>query len=187
MDKVLAALAAGDVTALLDFHRGLYGSARMEDDGESPAEEEAPAEEAEEAPAEEEKFDRSYVQKLRDENAAWRKKLREAEQEKAKGASAEERAAAAEQRAAELEAKILRSDIAIEFGLSKDDAELLVGSDEEQMRKLAKRLGSRSADQDGDAPGRSKRPVGVRASANGNREKASGSSREALGRSLFGV
>lgn len=58
------------------------------------------------------------------------------EQEKA-----EARVKAAEERAAELEARNNIAEVAIEYGLSKDDAQLLKGvSDIETMRQIAERL-----------------------------------------------
>lgn len=58
------------------------------------------------------------------------------EQEKA-----EAKVKAAEQRAAELEARNNIAEVALEYGLSKDDAQLLEGiSDIESMRQIAKRL-----------------------------------------------
>jgi len=54
---------------------------------------------------------------------------------------AEARVKAAEERAAELEARNNIAEVAIEYGLSKDDAQLLKGvSDIETMRQIAERL-----------------------------------------------
>ena len=67
-----------------------------------------------------------------------------AELEQAQMSEAERAAAkvkAAEDRAAELEARNNIAEVAIEYGLSKDDAQLLKGvSDIETMRQIAERL-----------------------------------------------
>lgn len=56
-----------------------------------------------------------------------------------------ERLAEVEKRAAEAEARTMRRDVALEFGLSKDDAALLDAvNGEEAMRSLAQRLSSAS-------------------------------------------
>lgn len=59
---------------------------------------------------------------------------------------AEARVKAAEKRASELEAANARKDVAIDYGLSKDDAALLEGmTDPEAMRRLAERLAQQAA------------------------------------------
>ncbi|MGC8141109.1 hypothetical protein ACP3W2_27165, partial [Salmonella enterica] len=77
--------------------------------------------------------------------AEYRTKLRKTEKDaedlKMKDASTEEKLAAAQKRAEEAEARAVRREVALDHGLSKDDASFLDGLlDEDQMRKLAKRL-----------------------------------------------
>lgn len=65
----------------------------------------------------------------------------------------EERIAEMEQRAAQAEAVALRSDIAAEFGISKEDRDLfLTASDEDMLRAQAKRLADRDAERKKKAP-----------------------------------
>lgn len=96
----------------------------------------------------------------------------------------------------ELGHALARRDAALDFNLTKEDVSFLdFLVDEEQIQALAKRLaqgnkkGSRSADPGSDDEDTgSTRRVGVKGSTNGNRSgTASGGSREALGRALFGV
>lgn len=59
----------------------------------------------------------------------------------------EERIAEAEKRAENAESRTLRSDVAIEFGISKEDRDLfLTASDEDTLRAQAKRLADRDAE-----------------------------------------
>lgn len=145
----------------------------------------------------EETFSREYVEKLRKENARYRREAKAereaAEKLKQQDATVEERLEAAEKRAEEAEARVLRKDIAIEHNLDKGDAELLdMVSDEDAMRTLAKRLapkktrGGRSADDGGSDGSGSTR--GIRGtSTNGRRSgNGAGGDRDALGRALFG-
>lgn len=65
----------------------------------------------------------------------------------------EERIAEMEQRAQQAEATTLRSDIAIEFGISKEDRDLfLTATDEDTLRAQAKRLADRDADRKNNPP-----------------------------------
>lgn len=65
----------------------------------------------------------------------------------------EERIAEMEQRAQKAEATTLRSDIAIEFGISKEDRDLfLTATDEDTLRAQAKRLADRDADRKKNPP-----------------------------------
>ena len=65
----------------------------------------------------------------------------------------EERIAEMEQRAQQAEATTLRSDIAIEFGISKEDRDLfLTATDEDRLRAQAKRLADRDADRKKNPP-----------------------------------
>ena len=65
----------------------------------------------------------------------------------------EERIAEMEQRTAQAVATALRSDIAAEFGISKDDRDLfLTASDEDTLRAQAKRLADRDADRKKNPP-----------------------------------
>lgn len=65
----------------------------------------------------------------------------------------EERIAEMEQRAQKAEATTLRSDIAIEFGISKEDRDLfLTAVDEDTLRAQAKRLADRDADRKNNPP-----------------------------------
>lgn len=213
---IVAALEAGDVEGLLELHRGIYGSTRMEDGGDGGADaddsgdtDSNDTDETDEDTDDEEDeekaqtFTREYVEKLRRENAKYRSKAKEADQAaqelaqaKLKDASTDEKLADAEKRLAEAEARVTRRDAALDFNLTKEDVSFLdFLVDEEQIQALAKRLaqgnkkGSRSADSGSDDEDTgSTRRVGVKGSTNGNRSgTASGGSREALGRALFGV
>ncbi len=65
----------------------------------------------------------------------------------------EERLAEMEQQTSSALATALRSDIAAEFGIPKDDRDLfLTGSDEDTLRAQAKRLADRDADRKKKAP-----------------------------------
>lgn len=65
----------------------------------------------------------------------------------------EERIAEMEQRTAEAVATALRSDIAAEFGISKEDRDLfLTASDEDTLRAQAKRLADRDAERKKNPP-----------------------------------
>ena len=65
----------------------------------------------------------------------------------------EERIAEAEKRAENAEARTLRSDVAIEFGISKEDRDLfLTANDEDTLRAQAKRLADRDADRKKNPP-----------------------------------
>lgn len=65
----------------------------------------------------------------------------------------EERIAEMEQRTAQAVATALRSDIAAEFGISKEDRDLfLTASDEDTLRAQAKRLADRDADRKKNPP-----------------------------------
>ena len=65
----------------------------------------------------------------------------------------EERIAEAEKRAENAEARTLRSDVAIEFGISKEDRDLfLTASDEDTLRAQAKRLADRDAERKKNPP-----------------------------------
>ena len=66
---------------------------------------------------------------------------------------ATEAATAAEQRAAEAEARALRREVALEVGLSKDDAAYLDAlTDEDAMRSLAQRLAVAAAQKEPEVP-----------------------------------
>lgn len=130
----------------------------------APAQDNADAQQSEatEAPDWSDLFPDEDPQKVRealDNSRKWEKRAKEnkaaadraAELERAH-MSAEEQAEArvkeAEKRAADLEAANDRKDVAIEFGLSRDDAELLDHlTDPEAMRSLAVRL-ARKAQED---------------------------------------
>ena len=65
----------------------------------------------------------------------------------------EERIAEMEQRAAQAEATALRSDIAAEYGIPKEDRDLfLTASDEDTLRAQAKRLADRDAERKKNPP-----------------------------------
>lgn len=66
---------------------------------------------------------------------------------KAEKAAEADRATAAERRAAEAEARATRREVALEHGLTKDDAAVLDSiTDEDAMRAVAARLSTRQAD-----------------------------------------
>jgi len=83
-------------------------------------------------------------------NAEAAKRLAEIEEaQKSEAEKVAERLAKAERAAAEAEARALRREIALEHGLSKEDAALLDAvSDEDAMRRLAERLASQAAERD---------------------------------------
>lgn len=69
------------------------------------------------------------------------------ESQKSEAEKAAERLTAAEQRAAQAEARALRRDVALDFKLSKEDADLLDSiTDEDAMRALAGRLAKGAAE-----------------------------------------
>lgn len=79
--------------------------------------------------------------------------------------SLEDRIAEMEQRAQKAEATTLRSDIAIEFGISKEDRDLfLTATDEDTLRAQAKRLADRDADRKKNPPPVSKEGASTNAS-----------------------
>lgn len=82
------------------------------------------------------------------ENQAKSARLAEFEQaQMTEAEKAEARVKAAERRATELEAANVRKDVALEHGLSKDDAALLEGiTDPEAMKRLAGRLAQQAAE-----------------------------------------
>lgn len=82
------------------------------------------------------------------ENADAAKRLVEIEDaQKSEAQKAADRMAEAEKRAAEAEAKVLRREVALEFKLDKDDAELLDAlTDEDAMKRFAERLANASED-----------------------------------------
>ena len=85
----------------------------------------------------------------------------------------EERIAEMEQRAQQAEAKTLRSDIAIEFGISKEDRDLfLTATDEDTLRAQAKRLADRDADRKKNPPPVSKEGTVTDPTDNQDREFA---------------
>lgn len=85
----------------------------------------------------------------------------------------EERIAEMEQRAQQAEAKTLRSDIAIEFGISKEDRDLfLTATDEDTLRAQAKRLADRDADRKKNPPPVSKEGTVTGPTDNQDREFA---------------
>lgn len=136
---------------------------------------------------EDESFSRDYVEKLRAETKKWRLAATEGKQAakeldslKMKDATVEERVQLAEKRAVEAEALAARREIALDQGLSKEDAVFLDGiTDEGKMLALAARLAKSSTVA---APSKE-----ARISTNGNRKAGSDTtSREQLGKSLFG-
>ena len=85
----------------------------------------------------------------------------------------EERIAEMEQRTAQAVAKALRSDIAAEFGISKEDRDLfLTASDEDTLRAQAKRLADRDAERKKNPPRVPKEGTVTDPSDNGEREFA---------------
>ena len=82
------------------------------------------------------------------ENADAAKRLAEFEEsQKSEAQKAADRTAQAEKRAAEAEARAVRREIALDYKLTKDDAELLdTMTDEDAMRRLAERLAAASED-----------------------------------------
>lgn len=145
-------------------------------------------------------YDKEYVDKLTKEAKTWREKFQsekaaraDAEQTSKQASTLEDRLAKAEQRAAEADARALRRDIAMDHGLSKEDAVTLEGiSDGETLNAIAARFAFYRTElakavktaEENAGPAR----VGVKASSNGNRNSGgSSSSEEALGRMLFGA
>jgi hypothetical protein len=98
--------------------------------------------------ATDEKFDREYVQKLRQENAAARKRAQEAEtrakefedRDKSELEKAAEAAKTATVRAEEAEARLLRFEAAAAAGLDSKHAHRLQGSTKEELEADAKEL-----------------------------------------------
>ena len=85
----------------------------------------------------------------------------------------EERIAEMEQRTAQAVATALRSDIAAEFGISKEDRDLfLTASDEDTLRAQAKRLADRDAERKKNPPRVPKEGTVTDPSDNGEREFA---------------
>ena len=85
----------------------------------------------------------------------------------------EERIAEMEQRTAQAVATALRSDIAAEFGISKEDRDLfLTATDEDTLRAQAKRLADRDADRKKNLPPVSKEGTVTGPTDNQDREFA---------------
>ena len=85
----------------------------------------------------------------------------------------EERIAEMEQRTAQAVATALRSDIAAEFGISKEDRDLfLTASDEDTLRAQAKRLADRDAERKKKSPHVPKEGNVTNPNDNGEREFA---------------
>ena len=85
----------------------------------------------------------------------------------------EERIAEMEQRTAQAVATALRSDIAAEFGISKEDRDLfLTATDEDTLRAQAKRLADRDAERKKNPPRVPKEGTVTNPSDNGEREFA---------------
>lgn len=85
----------------------------------------------------------------------------------------EERIAEMEQRTAQAVATALRSDIAAEFGISKEDRDLfLTATDEDTLRAQAKRLADRDADRKKNPPPVSKEGTVTDPTDNQDREFA---------------
>lgn len=85
----------------------------------------------------------------------------------------EERIAEMEQRTAQAVATALRSDIAAEFGISKEDRDLfLTASDEDMLRAQAKRLADRDAERKKKSPHVPKEGNVTNPNDNGEREFA---------------
>ena len=85
----------------------------------------------------------------------------------------EERIAEAEKRAENAEARTLRSDVAIEFGISKEDRDLfLTATDEDTLRAQAKRLADRDAERKKNPPRVPKEGTVTNPNDNGEREFA---------------
>lgn len=109
-------------------------------------------------------FDAEYVDKLRKEAAKYRteakanadaaKRLAHLEEtQQSEKRSLEERIAEMEQQTIQAKATAARSDIAAEFGISKEDRDLfLTASDEDTLRAQAKRLADRDAERKKKAP-----------------------------------
>lgn len=146
-------------------------------------------EETEETEDDEKPVDPKVIERLNAENKKWREKYQAEkaratalEAEAGKGATAEERLAAAEARAAEAEAAVLRVSIALEHGLTKEDASILDGlTDEDKMNQIAARMAA-TYDKGKAAP----RAVGPKGSTNGSRS-GSGEDPDALARAFFGI
>lgn len=150
------------IEALFAKNKAIYGDARMElAEGETPEEPaaetaEAPAEEKpeggetpEEKPAEHKPADdlpewaQKELSSARAEAANYRVKLREAEQSLANAKSPEEVAAAIAEltdQNAKLERSLLVRDVAAEFKLPAELAEVLQGNDIEALKEHAKKL-----------------------------------------------
>lgn len=132
--------------------------------------------------------DPKVIERLNAENKKWREKFQAEkaraaalEAEAGKGATAEEKLAAAEARAVEAEAAVLRVTIALEHGLTKEDASILDGlTDEDKMNQIAARM---AATYD---KGKAARAVGPKGSTNGSRS-GSGEDPDALARAFFGI
>lgn len=85
----------------------------------------------------------------------------------------EERIAEAEKRAENAESRTLRSDVAIEFGISKEDRDLfLTATDEDTLRAQAKRLADRDAERKKNPPRVPKEGTVTNPNDNGEREFA---------------
>lgn len=85
----------------------------------------------------------------------------------------EERIAEMEQRTAHAEATAIRSDIAAEFGISKEDRDLfLTATDEDTLRAQAKRLADRDAERKKNPPRVPKEGTVTNPNDNGDREFA---------------
>lgn len=202
------ALAVGDVATVLEINRALYGDTRMSVAPVAPGGDLAPfavqADAAAEEPAEDDQkdeeqktYDKEYVDKLTKEAKSWREKFQaekaaraDAEKSSGKAATLEDRVAKAEQRAAEADARALRREIAMDHGLSKDDAVTMENiSDEETLVAVASRFAyyrKALAEKTSAGEETTTRTVGVKGSTNGRRSAPAASSDEALGRMLFG-
>ena len=146
------------VRELLEFHRARFGDARMEAEGEGSGDS-APAEASDEVGNGSSGDGKTFTQADLDEVTA---KVRREERRKASERFAdyddlkakagekqtvEERLAAMEKRAMDAEVGRLRSDIAAEHGISKEDRDLfLTGADEETLTAQAKRLAARDSE-----------------------------------------
>jgi hypothetical protein len=111
---------------------------------------EAPAQEAPkpEAPEIDWKAKAREWEKRAKDNKSAADRLAEIEEaSKSEAQKAADRLAAAERKAVEAEARVLRRDIALDFKLGKEDAELLDSiTDEDAMRRLAERLVGRESE-----------------------------------------
>ena len=145
-----------------------------ENEGKTPAP--APNDDGEEITITKSEWDRVIGKARQEERRKASEKYKDYDDLKAKAGekqTLEERIAEMEQRTAQAVATALRSDIAAEFGISKEDRDLfLTASDEDTLRAQAKRLADRDAERKKNPPRVPKEGTVTDPSDNGEREFA---------------